>query len=182
VDNRGGGYEATQHLIEMGHREIATIVGPREWPSAAARLEGYRAALRDASLSEDEALVEYAPDWGPESGRAAAARLLERGARFTALFAHSDLTALGAIRQLRLAGLGVPHDVSVVGFDDLPVAAFVDPPLTTIHQPMEEVGALAASLVLDRLMDGDAPAEERHLLPAALVVRQSVAPRGADST
>jgi DNA-binding LacI/PurR family transcriptional regulator len=174
VDNRQGGYDATRHLIEWGHRRIATIVGPRDWPSAAARLEGYRDALREAGLAEDPTLVEYAPDWGPESGRAAAARLLDRGVRFTALFAHSDLTALGAIRQLRLSGLGVPQDVSIVGFDDLPVAAFVDPPLTTVHQPMEEVGALAASLMLGQLLDGAAPAQERRLLPTSLVVRQSV--------
>jgi LacI family transcriptional regulator len=182
VDNRGGGYEATRHLLDMGHRRIATIVGPRDWPSAGARLEGYRDALREAGVAEEPALVEHADDWGPESGRAATARLLERGAPFTALFAHSDLAAVGAIRQLRLAGLGVPHDVSVVGFDDLPVAAFVDPPLTTVHQPMEEVGALAAALLLDRLVDGEEPAAEQHLLPAALVVRQSVARSGADST
>jgi len=182
VDNRGGGYVATRHLVELGHREIATIVGPRDWPSSAARLDGYRDALRGAGLAEDPALVEYAADWGPESGRAAAARLLARGAGFTALFAHSDLTAVGAIRQLRLAGLRVPEDVSIVGFDDLPVAAFVDPPLTTVHQPMEEVGALAAALVLDQLADSQAAAEERHLLPASLVVRQSVAHRDADST
>src|SRR5438128_2183268 len=177
VDNRQGGYDATRHLIESGHRTIATIVGPRDWPSAAGRLEGYRDALREAGLAEDAGLVEHAADWGPESGRAAAARLLDRSAHFTALFAHSDLTALGAIRQLRLSGLAVPQDVSVVGFDDLPVAAFVDPPLTTVHQPMEEVGALAASLMLGQLLDGDAPAEERHLLPTSLVVRQSVTHR-----
>src|SRR5207247_35989 len=80
VANRGGGYGATRHLVELGHREIATIVGPRDWPSSAARLDGYRDALRGAGLAEDPALVEYAADWGPESGRAAAARLLARGA------------------------------------------------------------------------------------------------------
>src|SRR5207245_1722134 len=83
-----------------------------------------------------------------------AARLLERGAQFTALFAHSDLIALGAIRQLRDAGLRVPDDVSIVGYDDLPVAEYVEPALTTVHQPMREVGALAVGFVLDQLSGG----------------------------
>jgi len=175
VDNRQGGYDATRHLLEHGHRRVATIVGPREWPSAAARLEGYRRALREAGLADDPALVEHASDWGLESGRAAAARLLERGADFTALFAHSDLIAIGAIRQLREVRRRVPDDVSVVGYDDLPVADYVEPALTTVHQPMHEVGALAAGLVLDQLAGGGAPAPVPHLLPAVLVVRESVA-------
>lgn len=176
VDNRQGGYDATRHLLEHGHRRIATIVGPREWPSSAARLEGYRRALQEAGVTEDPALVDHASDWGLESGRAAAARLLERGADFTALFAHSDLIALGAIRQLREARRHVPDDVSVVGYDDLPVAGYVEPPLTTVHQPMQEVGAFAAGLVLDQLAGGAAPTPGPHLLPAVLVIRQSVAP------
>lgn len=174
VDNRQGGYDATRHLLDQGHRRIATIVGPREWPSAAARLEGYRRAVAEARVTEDPALVEPASSWGLGSGLAAVKRLLERGTVFTAIFAQSDLIALGAIRQLRDAGLRVPDDVSVVGFDDLPVADYVEPALTTVHQPMQEVGALAAALVLDQLAGGEAPAARTHLLPAMLVVRQSV--------
>jgi DNA-binding LacI/PurR family transcriptional regulator len=176
VDNRQGGFDATRHLLEHGHDLIATIVGPRDWPSAAARLQGYRDALLEAGVAEDPGLVEHAADWGLESGRAAAARLLARDQSFTALFAHSDLIALGAIRQLRDAGKHVPGDVSVVGYDDLPVADYVEPPLTTVHQPMREVGALAAGIVLDQLAGGPAPAPGPHLLPAVLVERQSVAP------
>jgi LacI family transcriptional regulator len=179
VDNRQGGYDATKHLLEHGHRAIATIVGPADWPSSEARLAGYREALAEAGVAFDPALVQQAGDWGLESGRSAAARLCESSARFTALFAHSDLTALGAIRQLRLSGLSVPHDVSVVGYDDLPVAGYVDPPLTTVHQPMEEVGALAASLLLDQLVGDGAAVPEEHLLPAELISRQSVARLGA---
>jgi DNA-binding LacI/PurR family transcriptional regulator len=174
VNNRQGSYDATRHLLEHGHRQIATLVGPAAWPSAAARLEGYRQALREEGVAE---LVERAADWGLESGRAAAARLLERGAPFTALFAHSDLIALGAIRQLRDAGLRVPDDISVVGYDDLPVAEYVEPALTTVHQPMREVGALAAGFVLDQLSGVAAPTTEAHLLPAVLVARQSVRAR-----
>ena len=174
VDNRRGGYDATRHLLEHGHLQIATLVGPAAWPSAAARLEGYRLALREAGAAE---LVERAADWGLESGRASAARLLERGAQFTALFAHSDLIALGAIRQLRDAGLRVPDDVSIVGYDDLPVAEYVEPALTTVHQPMREVGALAVGFVLDQLSGGAPPTPETHLLRAELVARQSVRQR-----
>jgi DNA-binding LacI/PurR family transcriptional regulator len=178
VDNRQGGYDATKHLIEHGHREIATIVGPADWPSSAARLEGYRNALEEAGIRYEPSLVEQAGNWGLESGLAAAERLRERGASFTALFAHSDLTALGAIRQLRLSGRSIPQDVSVVGYDDLPVAAYIDPPLTTVHQPMEEVGALAAGLLLDQLVGGAGAVEEERLLPAELISRQSVAQPG----
>jgi DNA-binding LacI/PurR family transcriptional regulator len=174
VDNFQGGLDATAHLIGLGHRTIATIVGPREWPSAEARLAGYRAALRMAGIPEDPALVEHAPDWGLESGYAATERLLAAGRPITAIFAHSDLIALGAIRCLRSQGQRVPEDVSVIGYDDLPVAAYVDPPLTTVHQPMQEVGEQAAGILLDRIAAADVPDGPR-LLPASLVVRQSTA-------
>ena len=176
VDNRRGGLDATAYLAARGHREIATIVGPLEWPSAHERLEGYRDGLGEAGIAEDPRLVESGPDWGLESGRAAVARLLASGVRFTAVFAQSDLIALGAIRELRVAGLRVPEDVSVIGYDDLPIAAYVDPPLTTVHQPMREVGELAASVVLDQLLGEASPAAGPLLLPASLVVRASVAP------
>jgi LacI family transcriptional regulator len=176
VDNRQGGYDAIRHLLGQGHRRIATIVGPAGWPSAAARLDGHRDALREVGVADDADLVERAADWGLESGQAAAAALLRRGTSFTAVFAHSDLIALGAIRELREAGLRVPDDVSVVGYDDLPVAAYVEPALTTVHQPMGEVGARAAGIVLDRIAGGEPPAPETHLMPAVLVPRESVGP------
>jgi DNA-binding LacI/PurR family transcriptional regulator len=178
VDNRQGGYDATAHLLAHGHRAVATILGPTDWPSTAARLDGYRAALDGAGIADDPSHVVQASDWGLESGRAAAAELRRRGTPFTALFAHSDLIALGAMRELRLAGLSVPDDVSVVGYDDLPVAAYVDPPLTTVHQPMEELGALAASLLLDQLAGDGSRDAQTHLLPARLVSRESVAAAG----
>jgi LacI family transcriptional regulator len=171
VDNRQGGCDATKHLLDRGHRRIATIVGPAPWPSAASRLDGYRDALQRAGAQE---LVEHADGWGLDEGFAAASRLLERDAGFTALFAHSDLIALGAIRRLREGGLRIPDDVSVVGYDDLPVAAYVEPALTTVHQPMHEVGVVAAGLLLDQLAGGAPLPVAAHLLPARLVVRQSV--------
>ena len=175
VDNRQGGYDATTHLLEHGHRSIATIVGPRDWPSADARLSGYRDALLEAGIAGTPELVERGVDWGLESGRAATDRLLASGLPFTAIFAQSDLIALGAIRRLRLEGLSVPNDVSIVGYDDVPIAAYVDPPLTTVHQPMREVGEYAAGLILERIA-GNEPDSGPHLLPASLVVRQSTAP------
>jgi LacI family transcriptional regulator len=171
VDNRQGAYDATRHLLERGHRRIATIVGPARWPSATARLDGYRDALAEVGAAE---LVEHAADWGLEDGVTAVSRLLDRDAGFTALFAHSDLIALGAIRRLRETGLRVPDDVSVVGYDDLPVSAYVEPALTTVHQPMGDVGAFAAGFLLDQLEDTAPPPPAVRLLPARLVVRQSV--------
>jgi LacI family transcriptional regulator len=178
VDNRRGGFDATSLLIREGHRAIATITGPLEWPSARARLGGYRDALRTWGLAEDASLVETSPDWGLASGQVAAARLLERNKPFTAIFAQSDLSALGAITELRTRGIAVPEEVSVVGYDDLPIASFVDPPLTTVHQPMREVGSLAVSLLLDEIARARSGSERepgRHLLPAHPVVRGSVA-------
>ncbi len=177
VDNRRGSAEATGHLLAAGHRTIATIAGPARWRAAEARLQGYHDALRAAGLAPDSALIERAEDWEPDSGQSAAARLLTAAAPFTALFAQSDLLALGALTALRAVGRKVPEDVSVVGFDDVPVARHLDPPLTTMRQPMPELGALAVALLVDRLGQRRAewPAEPvRHLLPASLVERASV--------
>jgi LacI family transcriptional regulator len=178
VDNERGGFDAATLLVRSGHRRIATITGPLEWPSARDRLAGYRDALRQAGIEPDAALVEHCHDWGLAAGQEAAGRLLEGGAPFTAIFAQSDLMAIGAIEVLRARGLAVPGDVSVVGYDDIPVAAFVDPPLTTVGQPMREVGELAASIVLDALAGDGGPELEPsvRLLPAGVVVRGSVGP------
>jgi LacI family transcriptional regulator len=179
VDNRQGGLDATSFLIEQGHHAIATIAGPLGWPSARDRLASYRVALRRAGLPQVPALVERCPDWGLDSGRQATARLLATGSPFTAIFAQSDLLALGAITELRARGLRVPEDVSVVGYDDIPVASFVDPPLTTIRQPTRQVGAKAVEMLLDRIAAARSHTRhdpKRHLLRAELVIRQSAVP------
>jgi LacI family transcriptional regulator len=183
IDNREGGTVAATHLIEHGHRAIATITGPLDWPSARARFDGYRGALRRAGIAADPALVEACVDWGLDSGRRAAERLLASAPPFTAIFAHSDLLALGAIAALRAHGRRVPDDVSVVGYDDIPVASVFDPPLTTVRQPMREVGELAARLISER-RTGKGKASRRHVLTAPLVPRGSVtrpAHRGAET-
>jgi LacI family transcriptional regulator len=175
IDNRRGGHEATAYLVAQKHRLIATITGPLDWPSARARLDGYRDALREAGITADHALVEPCVDWGLESGRRAAERLLATVPKLTAIFAQSDLLALGAIAALRARGLRVPGDVSVVGFDDIPVSSVFDPPLTTVRQPMREVGALAARLIGDRASASKRAKVSRHVLRAPLVIRGSVA-------
>lgn len=183
IDNRRGGCEAVAHLTQQGHRRVATITGPLEWNAAQARLEGYRDALGDAGIVESSSLVQACPDWGPESGRTAAAQLLDRGEDFTALFAQSDLLAVGAMAELRSRGIRVPEEVSIVGFDDIPVASFLQPPLTTMRQPIRELGEVAARLIIEAIGRHGAEAEveqRRLLLPARLVSRGSVRhPQGA---
>ena len=175
IDNRRGGHEATAYLAAQKHRLIATITGPLDWPSARARLDGYRDALREAGISADRSMVEPCVDWGLDSGRRAAERLLESSPKLTAIFAQSDLLALGAIAALRARGMRVPEDVSVVGFDDIPVSSVFDPPLTTVRQPMREVGELAARLIGDRAASSRKVKGTRHVLRAPLVIRGSVA-------
>jgi LacI family transcriptional regulator len=175
IDNRRGGHEATAYLAAQKHRVIATITGPLDWPSARARLDGYRDALRDAGIAAERSLVEPCVDWGLDSGRRAAERLLESAPKLTAIFAQSDLLALGAIAALRARGMRVPEDVSVVGFDDIPVSSVFDPPLTTVRQPMREVGELAARLIGDRASSARKAKGSRHMLRAPLVIRGSVA-------
>src|SRR5436309_12702190 len=176
IDNRRGGHEATGYLVAQNHRLIGTITGPLDWPSARARLDGYRDALRGNATAEAQ-VVEPSLDWGLESGRRAAERLLAVAKRPTAIFAQSDLLALGAIAALRAHGLRVPDDVSIIGFDDIPVAEVFDPPLTTLRQPMREVGELAARLVADPHSGARrGKSTRRHVLRAPLVIRGSVAP------
>jgi DNA-binding LacI/PurR family transcriptional regulator len=177
IDNVGGGRVAAAHLIANGHRDMATITGPMDWPSAQARLEGAQAALRDGGL-ETKLVVVSSEEWGVEGGRAAMQQLLQAGRRFTALFAQSDLLAVGAIAELHARGLVVPDDVSVVGYDDIPVARYMTPALTTVRQPMNVVGARAVSMLAEELArpPRSSRSRRRHeLVNVSLVVRDSVA-------
>jgi DNA-binding LacI/PurR family transcriptional regulator len=176
VDNVAAARDAAAHLLAAGHRSIAMIAGPADWHAVQNRIRGFRETCVEWGVEPRDELIEHSLDWAPMSGQAAAARLLGRGAEFTALFAHSDLLALGAMRELRAHGLEVPRDVSVVGFDDINVAAFTDPPLTTIRQPMEAVGALAASLVIGQVVERRTPQRRTQLLPGTLIARESVVP------
>lgn len=172
--NWAGGREATKHLLDLGHRRIAMITGPTDLLSARARLDGFRAALEAAGLAAEEALCRYG-DFHVEGGYEQARELLRLADRPTAIFAGSDLQALGVLKAAREAGLRVPEDVSLVGFDDLPLGRWSSPALTTVHQPLIEMAGLAVQIVLDAGRDGTA-APRRIELATRLVVRESTAP------
>lgn len=170
-DNAGGAALAARHLVERGHRRIATITGPqRTWP-AAERLTGFRAALAGAGLALPEEYV-VESNFYLDGGHAAMRRLLALAEPPTAVFAAGDEMAVGAMRAIAEAGLRVPDDVAVVGFDDIDVAALVPPGLTTVAQDKAGFGTAAADALVAMLRDGDEPAQPTAL-PTTLVVRGS---------
>jgi DNA-binding LacI/PurR family transcriptional regulator len=151
ADNRGGARAAVAHLAARGRRRIATITGPLDMGVGLDRLDGYRDGLTAAGLAADPGLVEPG-DFTEEGGAAATARLLARpGPPVDAVFAASDLMAAGALRALRAAGRRVPEEVAVVGFEDSAVARYAQPPLTTVRQPIEEMGRQATRLLLAKM-------------------------------
>ncbi|WP_306316505.1 MULTISPECIES: LacI family DNA-binding transcriptional regulator [unclassified Streptomyces] len=171
--NWAGGMAATEHLLELGHRRIGFIEGPPRLLCSRARLDGYRAALDVAGVPVDDALI-VPGDFYHAAGFAGCDRLLDLDEPPTAVFAASDQMALGAIEALRRRGLRVPEDLSVVGFDDLPEVRWSAPPLTTVRQPLADMGKLAARTALD-LARSVAPAAPRVDLATELVVRASTA-------
>ncbi|SMF15502.1 LacI family DNA-binding transcriptional regulator [Streptomyces sp. Amel2xC10] len=172
--NWQGGLAATRHLVELGHRRIGAISGPPQMMCSRARMDGYRAALETAGLPVDPALI-MTGDFHHETGYRLGRELLGRPDRPTAVFAGNDLQALGCYEAARELGLRVPEDVSVVGFDDLPVARWVGPPLTTVRQPLTEMAEAAARLVLElgRAPAVESPTATRIELATSLVVRAS---------
>ncbi|MFC8447957.1 LacI family DNA-binding transcriptional regulator [Kitasatospora sp. NPDC057223] len=174
--NWAGGLAATRHLIELGHRRIAIVTGPEDTLCSLARLDGYRSAMSMAGLVVDPALTAFG-DFHAEGGFAQAKRLLELPERPTAVFAGSDLQALGVMEAARVCGLRVPEDLSVVGYDDLDIAQWTSPALTTVRQPLREMAEQATRLILI-LRSGEVPAPPTRLeLATTLVVRSStVAP------
>lgn len=174
-DEEGGAYAATNVLIEAGHERIAYLMDIHRTPAAEARLVGYRRALTDAGLEFDRALVVEDRDT-PFGGHAAAASLLGMPDRPTGLFCYNDRMAMGAYRAARHAGLSIPHDVSIVGFDNQDqIAPWLEPPLTTMQLPHEAMGGWAVEHLLGVLSgDIDGPRQQRMHCP--LVVRDSVAP------
>ena len=171
IDNVAGGEIATRHLLSTGHQRIAHIAGPMALVDGRDRLEGYRRALAAAGVTFDPELVVEA-DFTPAGAAAAMTRLLERDTSFTALFAANDQMAAGAMDVLRTRGLAVPEDVSVVGFDDLPMVRYLYAPLTTVRQPVQEMGRAAADLAL-AVLRGEEVEVSRGFEPE-LVVRHSV--------
>jgi LacI family transcriptional regulator, galactose operon repressor len=150
VENLDGGYRATRHLLDLGHTRIAHVTGHQWHVDAIARRNGYEKALQEAGLAVDPALV-LDGDWEEQSGLAATERLLASSTHFTAIFASNDQMAYGARLALFRRGIQVPRDVSIVGFDDQPSAAYACPPLTTVRQPTMEMGVAAARAVVDEL-------------------------------
>ncbi|MEU6705853.1 LacI family DNA-binding transcriptional regulator [Streptomyces wuyuanensis] len=170
--NWNGGLAATRHLIELGHRRIGIITGPEDMLCSLARLDGYRSAMSMAGLEPGPGLVRYG-DFHVEGGFDRAVEMLRLPEPPTAIFAGSDLQALGVLEAARVSGLRVPHDLSVVGYDDVPVARWSSPALTTVHQPLRQMAEEAAQMLL-RLRTAEASAT-RLELATSLVVRNSTA-------
>lgn len=175
IDNVAAARQATEHLLSLGHSQIAFINGPAYMPLSKDRLRGYREAIKKAGLSFDKNLV-VRGDFSLQSGEQATRALLVDEAQFTAIFAANDAMAIGAIKVLRAYGKAVPSDISVIGFDDIEFAQYVEPPLTTIHQPRREIGRVAMQKTIAALDDGDVWASQ-EVLPHELVVRGSTAKR-----
>jgi LacI family transcriptional regulator len=170
-DNVLGARLATAHLLAQGHRRVVFIGGDPRHPDAQQREAGFRAAFADAGVAVDPALMTVG-DYQEAGGRFAVERLLDAGQHFTAVFAANDQMAFGAALALHRRGLRVPQDVSLVGFDDLASASYSIPPLTTVHQPVLDLGRTAAAAMLDLLAGRRADAT---LPPPQLVVRESTA-------
>lgn len=172
--NWSGGLMATRHLIEQGHTRIAAITGPQGMMCSLARVDGFRSALTAAGLKVDEKLIRYG-DFHLDGGRTQGAALLDLPNPPTAIFAGSDLQALGVYEAARARGISIPRDLSVVGYDDIPIAAWISPALTTVHQPLRRMGEEAARVVL-RAAAGTLDGVPRMDLATSLVVRHSTAP------
>ncbi|MGW4644389.1 LacI family DNA-binding transcriptional regulator [Sphaerisporangium sp. NPDC004334] len=172
--NWSGGLAATRHLLDLGHRRIAIITGAPHVLSSRARLDGYRAAMDAAGVPVDPALV-VAGDFDVAEGLAHARALLALPDPPTAVFAGNDATAVGVYQAADQAGVRIPHDLSVVGFDDLPMAQWLVPPLTTIRQPLTDMAAAATGMLV-ALMDGGRPPQTRLEFTTQLVTRRSTAP------
>lgn len=172
-DNLRGAVLATEHLLALGHRRIGFLGGRADLESARLREEGYRAALRSAGIAVDESLVRVG-GYRPETADQPAHELLTMPDRPTAIFAANDLSAIRTMEVARELGMGVPDDVSVIGFDNVPESATTTPPLTTINQPIRRMGEEALRLLVGLMSDSDAVGRATHVtLPTELVERSS---------
>ena len=170
VDHESGARQAVEHLLALGHKTVWHVGGPEGWIESRTRESGWRAALEAAGAKPPAVL---AGDWSARSGYLAGRRLAKLRS-VTAVFAANDQMSLGVLRALHEAGRGVPDEVSVIGFDDIPEAAFLTPPLTTIRQDFTEVGRRSLDLMLAQLASGSRM-DSKLVVPAQIVVRQSTA-------
>jgi LacI family transcriptional regulator, galactose operon repressor len=173
ASNASGARAAVEHLLSLGHRRIGAILGPPDWMATTERLNGHRSALAAAGVLPASDLV-VESDFSIESGEAAAASLLDLPERPTAIFGFNDNVAIGALRAAEARGLSVPDDLSVVGFDDSEQSGLVTPALTTVRQPLAEMGRMAVSLLL-RLLDHQRVEAMSIELATRLIVRESTA-------
>ncbi|MFH1368037.1 MAG: LacI family DNA-binding transcriptional regulator [Elusimicrobiota bacterium] len=171
VDNVDGAFKAVEHLVKRGHKRIGIINGIIEGVNAQDRYKGYQLALMKYHIPEDKELITYGK-YSQQSGIDAMQKLMSLDNKPTAVFAANDLMAIGAIKVIKDAGLAVPKDIAVVGYDDLILAAISDPPLTSIHQPIFDVGKEAVRLLVDQ-MDKGQKSVQKVVLETELVVRQS---------
>ena len=171
VDQAAGAAAATRLLLDLGHRTVAHIAGPKDWSSARRRIEGWRAVLESAEVPVPPPLF---GDWSVRSGYELG-RLLAQDREVTAIFAANDEMALGVMRAMFEAGREVPRDVSIIGFDDVPFARYLTPPLTTVRQDFEEIGERSVQMLLDAIGGVD-DARVRAAITPELVVRDSTAP------
>jgi LacI family transcriptional regulator len=174
-DDAAGVDQAVRHLAGLGHTRIAHVAGPANTSTGVNRARAYRAAVRELGLDDDPALVTTASQWSEDSGAAGLRALLDDGVEFTAIVAGNDLIALGCYDVFRERGINCPTEMSVVGFNDMPFLDKLQPPLTTVAIPHQQIGAEAARLLLDSIADPTRPARS-VLLPLSLVVRGSTAP------
>lgn len=180
-DNLKGGFEATRHLIDLGHERIAFIGANLKGGSSLKRLQGYLKALEQHDIEIDERLVtgrnedvSEIPGYSTEEiGFEGMKRLLSLPNPPTAVFARNDFTAIGAMSAIKEAGLSIPEDIAIVGFDDIPLAARTSPPLTTVRQPMRLEGQLAAEMLLERIEEKDRKPRRERILNCELIVRES---------
>jgi DNA-binding LacI/PurR family transcriptional regulator len=171
VDQYLGATEATRHLLSLGHRTVGHIAGPSDWYEAQERERGWR----DMLIAEGREAPEMVRgDWSPRSGYEAAKRLIAKKTGVTALFVANDQMAIGALRALGEAGISVPRQVSLVGFDDIPEAEFFSPPLTTLRQEFSEVGRRSLELLLEQV-EGAPRTRRRLVIPPQFVIRDSTA-------
>ncbi|MER5454329.1 LacI family DNA-binding transcriptional regulator [Micromonospora sp. NPDC002389] len=172
VDNAGGARQAVEYLAARGRRRIATIAGPQDMGAGLARLAGYRDAVRTAGFGVNPDLIGYG-DFSEESGSTAMRQLLDRCPDLDAVFVAADLMAFGAMRTLRETGRRVPEDVAVIGFDDAPIARQANPPLTSVFQPVDEMGRQMARLLVARIRGDEIP--DPHIVLDTQLVERATA-------
>ncbi|MBK8783885.1 MAG: LacI family DNA-binding transcriptional regulator [Anaerolineales bacterium] len=178
LDDEKVAYEATRHLISLGHKDIALVTGPMEEDCSLDRTEGYRRALQEAGIPFDDSKI-IEGDWSATSGQDALLSFVEQGRVPTAVFAQNDRMAMGVLRAARDVNIKVPTQLAVIGVDDMPLSSYFDPPLTTMRQDMPRIGQEATRMLLDIIQKKNTDQREVKL-SAQLVVRQSTSDKGGD--